>query len=242
MHLLLAVATILCYHEVDPATDTHSTIPRLSATGSASAEMRRYTATPEQFAAQLDYLEQNDYHVIPLSDLVDYLDGRRASLPERAVVITIDDGWACAATYIAPELRRRNMPFTLFVYPAFVGRGAHALTWAQIEKLAADGADVESHSWTHPFLTKSDALEHELGGSLEEIARRTGKPVRFLAYPFGDFNGAVASFAAEKGYTAAVTTQRGPILRDTSPFELKRYLIHDDTTLDEFRTFLVPLQ
>jgi len=240
VHLLLAIATILCYHEVDPLTDTHTTIPRQSATGSAGAEMRRYTAAPEQFAAQLDYLQQNDYHVVALADLVDYLEGRCPSLPPRAVVITVDDGWACAATHIAPELRKRSMPFTLFVYPHIVGHGSHALTWPQIEQLAADGVDIESHSWTHPFLTKSDALERELAGSMAEIHNRTGKTVRFLAYPYGDFNDAVAAAAAQYGYVAAVTTQRAPIERDTPPLRLGRYLIHNDTTLDEFRTFLLP--
>ncbi|MEK6371523.1 MAG: hypothetical protein AABO58_02400 [Acidobacteriota bacterium] len=81
MRLLLAlmlaapVATILCYHEVDPETAKHATVPRRSATGDEKVETRRYTVTPETFAAQLDYLQQNDYHVIPLADLVDYLEG-----------------------------------------------------------------------------------------------------------------------------------------------------------------------
>ena len=240
MRLLLAIATILCYHEVDPPTATHPTIPRQTATGSASAEMRRYTATPEQVAEQLDYLEKNGYHVIALADLVDFLAGRRDTLPPRAVVITVDDGWACTATYLAPELRKRNMPFTLFVYPEIVGKGAHALTWRQIETLAAAGADVESHSWTHPFLTKSPALDRELQQSLAEIRRHTGKPVRFLAYPYGDFNDAVAAAAAKYGYEAAVTTRREPVTPQTPPMQLGRYLIHNDTTLEEFKSFLLP--
>ena len=240
MRLLLAIATILCYHEVDPPTAAHPTIPRQSATGSASAEMRRYTATPEQFAAQLDYLQKNGYHVVRLAELVDVLAGRRESLPPRAVVITVDDGWACAATNIAPELRRRRMPFTLFVYPQIIGRGAHALTWKEVERLAAEGADVESHSWSHPFLTRSPSLDRELAGSMAEIHRHTGKPVRFLSYPYGDTNDAVAGAAAKAGYEAAVTTWRGPIERDTPPMQLKRYLIHNDTTIEEFKSFLLP--
>jgi len=240
VHLFLAIATILCYHEVDPPTATHATIPRQTATGSAGAEMRRYTATPEQFTAQLDYLQQNDYHVIALSDLVDYLAGRRKELPPRAVVITVDDGWACAATTIAPELRKRGMPFTLFIYPEIVGRGSHALTWRQIESLSGAGADVESHAWTHPFLTKSQSLERELAGSMAEIHRHTGKPVRFLSYPYGDFDDAVAGAAAQYAYEAAVTTRRLPVTPETPPMQLGRYLIHNATTLEQFKTFLLP--
>jgi peptidoglycan/xylan/chitin deacetylase (PgdA/CDA1 family) len=236
------VATILCYHEVDPETAVHSTRPRQSATGDVKAEMRRYTATPESFEAQLDYLRQNRYSVIPLADLVDYLEGRCDTLPPRAVVITVDDGWACAYTHIAPALRRRGLPFTLFVYPKIVGRGSHALSWQQVAEIARGGAEVESHSFTHSFLTKTDPqfLQHELEDSRLEIARRTGRPVRFLSYPYGDYNASVAADAARFGYRAAVTTERGPITRETAPMQLKRYLIHNDTTLEQFKTFLLP--
>lgn len=240
MHLLLAIATILCYHEVDPPKDAHVTVPRRSATEASSAEMLRYTVTPENFAAQLDYLQAHDYRVIPLAQLVAYLQGREVTLPPRAVVITVDDGWLCAYTLIAPELRRRNMPFTLFVYPEIVGNGAHAVTWAQIEEMAGAGVDVESHALTHPFLTQLDtaSLHHELAGSREEIARHTGKPVSFLAYPYGDYNAAVMDAAAREGYDAAVTTRRGTITPESRPLELKRYLLHNDTTLEEFKTYL----
>ena len=242
------VATILCYHEVD-AAPAHDTIPRRTASGDASAEKLRYTATPEQFREELDYLDGHGYHVIPLAQLADFLKGRAASLPAKAVVITVDDGWACAYTDIFPELRRRKMPWTLFVYPKIVGRGAHALTWAQVAELAAAGVDVESHTYTHSFLTlkdngnvTSDAypefLHGELVDSRTKIEEETDKPVRFLSYPYGSYDETVIAEAASAGYAAAVTTRRGPVTRSTPPMELPRYLVHHDTTIEEFARFL----
>jgi len=233
------VATILCYHEVD-AAPAHETIPRRTASADTASEQLRYTATPEQFREELDYLEQRDYHVIALADLVDFLKGRRASLPARAVVITVDDGWLCAYTEIFPELRRRKIPWTLFVYPKIVGRGAHAVTWAQIAEMAEAGVDVESHTYTHPFLTQTNDLDRELAGSREAIEEKTGKPVCFLSYPYGDYDPTLIAAAEADGYEAAVTTSRAPIAPSTSPLALTRYLIHNDTTLEEFKTFLLP--
>jgi peptidoglycan/xylan/chitin deacetylase (PgdA/CDA1 family) len=235
------VATILCYHEVD-AAPSHATIPRQTAGGDATAEQLRYTASVEQFRNELDYLEQHDYHVIALADLVAYLNGGRAPLPPRAVVITVDDGWLCAYTEIFPELQRRKMPWTLFVYPKIVGRGAHALTWPQIAELAAAGVDVESHTYSHPFLTQLDdaRLETELAGSKETIEKKTRKRVQFLSYPFGDYDDAIAAECETDGYEAAVTTHRAPITCATPPLALPRYLVHHDTTMEEFRTFLLP--
>ena len=74
---------ILCYH-------------RFSATGAGSASPRSLTGkmvvSATNFAAQLDWLARNDYHVIRLSQLVAFLEGKRP-LPRRSVVITVDDGY-----------------------------------------------------------------------------------------------------------------------------------------------------
>jgi peptidoglycan/xylan/chitin deacetylase (PgdA/CDA1 family) len=245
------IATILCYHEVDPPAAQHTTIPRRTANGDAISEQLRYTASPENFAAQLDYLQQNGYHVIPLADLVAFLSGDRQSLPSKAVVITVDDGWLCSYTEIGPELRRRGMPYTLFIYPNVVGRGSHLMSWSQVKEMSIDGVDVESHTFTHPFLTLrnnssvmpdkyAEFLQHELADSKKVIEQRTNQPVKFLSYPFGDYDDAVIEIARREGYVAAVTTQRGPIRRSTPLMTLKRYLIHNDTTLEEFKTFLLP--
>jgi len=242
------VATILCYHEVD-AAPTHTTIPRRTASENPTEEQLRYTATPEQFRDELDYLEQHDYHVIPLAELVDFLKGRRDALSPKSVVITVDDGWLCAYTDIFPELQRRKLTWTLFVYPQIVGRGAHAVTWDEVDEMAKAGVDVESHTYTHSFLTAANNgsvtpatyprfLDHELGDSRKTIEAKSGTPVRFLSFPYGDYDPAVIAAAQEEGYEAAVTTRRAPIVRSTSPFALPRYLIHHDTTLDEFKTFL----
>jgi peptidoglycan/xylan/chitin deacetylase (PgdA/CDA1 family) len=239
MPLLAAVlATILCWHEVDPPSAAHVTIPRLTATADTRQEQLRYTVTPENFRAQLDYLGAHGYHVIPLADLVDYLDGGHRPLPPKAVVITVDDGWLCAYTNIYPELQRRHLPWTLFLYPAIVGVGEHAVSWAEVLEMARAGVDVESHTWTHPFLTKLPSLDHELADSKTAIELMTGRRVRFLSYPYGDFNDNVVSAAQCDGYRAGVTTHRAPVEESSPPMTLGRYLVHNDTTIEQFRTFL----
>ena len=239
MSLLLAVAaTILCWHEVDPPSTAHVTIPRLSASGDVHDEQVRYTVTPENFRAQLDYLDAHGYHVIPLADLVDYVSGRRRGIPAKAVVITVDDGWLCAYTTIFPELQRRHWPWTLFVYPAIVGVGEHAVSWEEIREMAAAGVDIESHTYTHPFLTRLPTLDHELADSKEALELIAGRPVRFLSYPYGDFDDNVISAARCDGYRAAVTTHRAPVAKGVSVMEMGRYLVHNDTTMEEFAGFL----
>ena len=234
------IATILCYHEVDDAP-AHETIPRLTADGSAESERVRYTASVENFTAQLDYLQKNGYNVIPLAELVDYLEGKLASIPPKAVVLTVDDGWSCAYDEIYPELAKRKLPWTLFVYPKIVGRGLHAVTWDEVSTLAQHGVDIESHSYSHPFLTRlsPETLSHEIADSRMLLEEETKKPVRFFCYPYGAFNEVIIASVRCSGYEAALTTTRGPIRRSTDPMRLSRYLIHADTSLPEFASFLI---
>jgi peptidoglycan/xylan/chitin deacetylase (PgdA/CDA1 family) len=60
-----------------------------------------------------------NYRAVPLSRIVDWLEGR-AGVPERAVAITFDDGFRNVLTDAAPVLKHLGLPATLFVATDFV--------------------------------------------------------------------------------------------------------------------------
>ena len=109
----LPSAIVLCYHIVESPQDERMEVSR------------------ETFRQHLRYLEMTGYNVIPLRDLYEFVAGKRASIPKNAVVITIDDGWSSAYTEAWPELRERNFPFTLFIYPKIIGKTTIALSWSR---------------------------------------------------------------------------------------------------------------
>ncbi|MEA2325950.1 MAG: hypothetical protein QOE68_909, partial [Thermoanaerobaculia bacterium] len=129
-------ATVLCYHIVESPQDPRMEVSR------------------ETFRQQMRYLAMTGYNVIPLRDLYDYVTGKRNSLPKNAIVVTIDDGWRSTYTEVFPEMKRYGFPFTVFVYPNIIGQTARALTWKQVREMSDAGVDIESHSLTHPFLTR----------------------------------------------------------------------------------------
>lgn len=247
------VATILSYHEVVPGGvppfKTHPPPGVLDVPSAAD----RYTLSLENFTEQLDYLDRCGYHVIALSDLVDYLNGRREELPSKAVVITVDDGYVSAYRYIFPLLRDRKMPFTLFIYPQIVSLGKNYLAWQQVAELAAAGVDIESHTFTHPLLTRSKHpemsaddysafLKHELLESKTEIEAHTGKPVKFIAYPYSDVDSMVEQAASSYGYKAGTYDRASGelITRRNRPISLMRFPVEHGTALDDFKRFLLP--
>jgi peptidoglycan/xylan/chitin deacetylase (PgdA/CDA1 family) len=224
-------ATILCYHIVESPHDPHMEVSR------------------EAFLQQITYLTATGYNIIPLADLYSYIEGRRSSLPPNPVVVTADDGWRSTYTELYPEMKRHHFPFTVFVYPKIIGKTAYALTWSQIREMAGNGADIESHSLSHPFLTQRHHsgldqsaytawLRDELVRSKRIIEKETGRPVRFLAYPYGDYDVQLARTVAGAGYTAAVTCDFGRVHRGSDPMRLRRVVINKQMSFAAFRHYL----
>ena len=230
-------AIVLCYHIVESPLDARMEISR------------------DTFRQHLQYLEMTGYNVIPLRHLYEYVTGERASLPPNAVVITLDDGWRSTYTEAYPELKKRGFPFTVFVYPQIIGKTATALTWKQIKEMSDDGADIESHSLTHPFLTRrrneslDDAayakwLQAELEDSKRILEKHTGRPVEFLAYPYGDYDHFLAHAVGKAGYTAALTCDFGKVVQGSDPLRMKRFVIDKGMDFAAFRHYMgaTPMQ
>ncbi|MGZ5432685.1 MAG: polysaccharide deacetylase family protein [Thermoanaerobaculia bacterium] len=224
-------ATVLCYHIVEAPAAARMHIDR------------------ETFRQHLRYLEMTGYNVIPLRHLYEYVTGTRASIPKNAVVITIDDGWRSTYTEAFPELQKRKFPFTVFIYPNIIGKTANALTWKQIREMAEAGVDIQSHSLTHPYLTKrrhrakgekayAEWLAKELAESRRILEKETGQKVRFLAYPYGDYDDRVAEASERAGYAAALTCDFGRVRKGSDPLRMKRFVIDDRMDFAAFRKYL----
>lgn len=236
-HAEQPTATVLCYHIVETPAAPRMQIDR------------------ETFRQHLRYLEMTGYNVIPLRHLYEYVSGKRASIPKNAIVITIDDGWRSTFTEAFPELQKRKFPFTVFIYPNIIGKTSNALTWDQIRQMSDAGVDIQSHSLTHPFLTKrkhrsktdkeyGEWLYKELAQSRRILEKETGRRVQFLAYPYGDYDDRVAAASAKAGYTAALTCDYGPVKKGSDPLRMKRFVIDDRMDFADFRKYLgaTPLQ
>jgi peptidoglycan/xylan/chitin deacetylase (PgdA/CDA1 family) len=224
-------ATVLCYHIVESPQDPRMEISR------------------ETFAQQMDYLEMTGYTVIPLRDLYDFVAGKKQSLPKRAVVVTIDDGWRSTYTQVFPEMKKRRFPFTVFVYPKIIGQTAYAMTWKQVREMADAGVDIQSHSFSHPFLTRrrheslddrayADWLDRELVQSKKVLEKETGRSVAFLAYPYGDFDRHLKLAVSKAGYSAALTCEFGRVLQGSDPLRMKRVVIDKRMDFASFRHYL----
>jgi len=208
----------------------------------------KLTVTPAAFAAQMDYLAQNGYHVVPLARLGDFLAGSEP-LPKKTVVITIDDGYRATFDIAFPILKRHGFPATVFLYSDFVGAG-DALNFAQMKELIASGLiDIQPHSKTHSNLTLRaadetdakyrDRLRHEVDAPIGVIQERLALPSVAYAYPYGDVNETVVDLLARKGVSLGVTVTPGGNGFFAYPYMLRRSMVFGNEDLESFKAKLV---
>ncbi len=218
---------ILCYHNLNP------TVP-----GSMSL-------TPQKFESQIQWLKDNGFQVISLKEAVQYLEGKRDSIPAKPVVITADDGWESVYVYMYPIIKKYQIPVTLFIYPGTISDGKHAMTWQQLTELQNTGLfDIQSHTYWHPNFKQMrkklspDAYDkftdNELVKSKKVLEEKMNKKIDYLAWPFGIYDKFLEAKAADAGYEMAFTIDARKANKSDRAMAEPRYMIIDDYSLKGF--------
>lgn len=203
------------------------------------SETERETAMrirTSKFRKQMETIRQLGVPVIPMADFIAWKEGKK-EIPEKAVVITIDDGWKSTYTDAFPILKEFGYPFTVYLYKSYVDGGGKALTIPMIKEMMKHGVTIGSHSVTHPFPqtvkanrkrgaeTYDKFLDKEMGESKRFLEEKFSTPVTTYAYPGGFFTEEMLTKAGQLGYTHLFTVQPGKV-KITNPNELlPRYII-----------------
>jgi peptidoglycan/xylan/chitin deacetylase (PgdA/CDA1 family) len=181
------------------------------------------------FEAQLDYLEKNGHKVVALEDVVRCLDARQ-NPPDKAVVIAIDDGWATVMKAYE-VLKRRNLPFTLFLPMAYVANPycTATLSQADIDILKTyPKITFADHSWSHsPRLAKSEEFARDdIRKSRERFRQVVGADPKYFAYPYGAVSEAYTRLLREAGFEYLFVTGGNPVSAATRPTAIPRIAAH----------------
>lgn len=194
---------------------------------------QRYPSTNidvEVFASQLEYLRQNEYNVLYVSDIVRRLkDG--LDLPPRCVALTVDDGYISFLSGAMPLLRQYNYPVTLFVSSGAVGSGSY-LTWQQLRQLQGEGVEIGNHSDMHPYFVSEEALglpgwyvaaQADIQRAQQAFVSNLGAAPIIFAYPYGEYSPALKKLLREEGFLAAFAQQSGVV--DAVVYKNSRYCL-----------------
>ncbi len=216
--------SVLCYHQF-------KTEPRSV-----------YDISPAAFRGQMEYLRRNGYRVVSLSRLVEALEGG-VDLPEKTVVLTIDDGYQSVYQHAFPILKEYGYPATLFLYINFINYKGAALQWPQIKEMMAAGINIGSHSFSHFKLTKGRdetereyrvRMEKELLQSKHYLENKLDVDIPWFSYPYGAYDLEIKKMIASYGYRAAVVLNGGVAAQGTDSYAINRKLAAGDMSEKQF--------
>lgn len=83
--------------------------------------------SPQMFRAQITVLKEAGYSTVTLAQIIAYVD-QGTPLPDKPVLITIDDGYTSNLTIAAPILEELGMCATVFVIGIFEGESINPLS------------------------------------------------------------------------------------------------------------------
>lgn len=202
----------------------------------ADVYRRDLSVTPENFAAQLQYLAEQGYQTITLYDLVYHLT-LGWPLPPRPIILTFDDGYRDNYTNAFPLLQKHGLAGTFFILTEPIDqKHEEYLTWSQVRKMSAAGMDIEVHGRTHRDLRgrDTDFLIWEIVGPREIIEARIQQRPRFFCYPSGQYDEAVVAMLKSDYFWGAVTVEQGTLHTTEGLFDLHRIRVKGKDTLEDF--------
>jgi peptidoglycan/xylan/chitin deacetylase (PgdA/CDA1 family) len=215
---------VLMYHKVNDIPDNPTTVPI------------------GRFGEQLAQLTELGYQPVDLDAVLDHYT-LGVPLPDKALLISFDDGYRDILENALPLLQRYGFRAVIFVPVAYmeddtplphetrlIERGTRnpTLDWGLVRELDASGVRVESHGIAHRPLAEVslDEAVREIAVSKLKLEEQLGRPVRAYAYVKGSeahFHPVHESILKQAGYEIAFTTISRSNSPYTNPFRLGRY-------------------
>ena len=193
------------------------------------------STSPDDFRAQMNYLEDNGYNPVTLTDLRGYLAGTQ-SLPDRPVVLTFDDGYSDVYTQAFPVLQRHHFRAVAYIVSGFVGREGQNVMPDQVREMDANGIEIAAHTVNHLDLTKLHGPElwTEVKGSKDALEALLGHPVLDFCYPSGRYSPEVIQAVSDAGYQSATTTESGAVHTLGDRFTWSRVRVSGGESMGDF--------
>lgn len=197
----------------------------------------KYIITPYELEEDLKYLSENGYVSVLPSELEQINDGKK-KLPDKAVMITFDDGYETGLYYVLPLLEKYNMKAVINIVGSYTDEysqineeGKHLsyayLTWNEIRQLSDSGHieignhtyDLHSNTGDRNGCAQKDgenasdyhnALYNDVSALSDKLEDVTGVRPTAFAYPFGSLTDGSAEVISGCGIRVFMTCCEKP--------------------------------
>lgn len=198
----------------------------------------------EAFEAQMGFLHREGYSILTLAQAIDFISGKQ-EVPQRAVLLTFDDGFADNVLSALPLLRDYGMTATLFLVSTYVGQKydwnlqAHDnirhVTWDELQSWLEAGCEIGGHTHAHLRMTRLSAREMFDAVLINKqiVEENLHTRLRAFSYPYGAHN-QMARDLVSKYYELAFSVERGSWDPGVDRFAINRLEVKPGRSIEEF--------
>ena len=189
------------------------------------------------FEQDLKYLSENGYYFPTFKELRKYVDGE-LKLPQKSVIITMDDGHADNYSIAYPLAVQYKVPITMFIVTSWTNpkdelqtqmvNTGYVYFMSHTHEMHEGGCSGQQHG------AKILCVDHATGvNDLKTSAEIIGN-ADALAYPTGDNNDHSRAIVEESGFALAFTVEYGKVRVGSDPLTLPRVRMNQGNSLDYF--------
>lgn len=189
----------------------------------------------EQFKYQLDYLKKNNYNVIKLSKLINFIKEQKP-IPPKTVCLSIDDAYISVYKKAYPLLKQKGFEFSVFVNTNAIDANSKSyMSWEQMQEMQNNGAEFANHSLTHAYLLKkknetnekwkkrvSDEVQKAQQRLQAKLGKDTNENPKLFSYPFGEYDENIIKFLKDMNYVG-ITQTSGAVGLSSDLMQIKRF-------------------
>jgi len=206
----------------------------------------RYPSTNIQmdvFKQQMEIIKNLKYNFYNPKDLIKNFNTVKV---EKKILITIDDAFSSFYEIAWPYLKKKKIPFILFVSTASVGKNGY-MTWDQIKELERENIGyIGNHSHKHDYMVdlKNSEFIDDINTASSIFKKELGYNPIYFSYPFGEYSLFIKKYIS-KNFKFSFGQHSGVIDVNKDPHELPRFPINEkygDLKRFKFLINLNPLQ
>lgn len=193
--------------------------------------------TVQKFEEELKYISDNGYKALTMDEFINWIYGK-SDVPEKSVLITIDDGAMGTGKHngnkLIPLLEKYKLHATLFLITGW---------WKLENYLGSDYLEVESHTYDmHKYgnchkgqlvCASYDEAKADLQLSIDILGSN-----KAFCYPFYSYDDEAINAVRDLGFKVAFAGGNRDATRGDNKYLIPRYPIHSNITMDRFKSIL----
>ena len=184
----------------------------------------------EQLEAQIAELKSGGYTVLALPRVVAALQAGSA-LPDKAVVLSVDDSALSVWEAAWPRFRAARLPFTLFLSTDEIDReSSDRLNWDQVREMAASGLVTigsKGAGHVHMALMTADEVSADVARARDRFVVELGRAPDLFAWPYGEMSREAAQAIRAGGFKMAFGQHSGPMWKGSDPWFMPRFPLNE---------------